>query len=96
VKNIKGLNIRAMQVLVAMVENNFIVGNAAIDLNVPSCEITAQIKRIDSYFKYDIFDRKPLSFTGKRLLLVGLTKEGYSLHSACKVFLDSLNRIEEQ
>lgn len=94
-KNLKGLNIRAMQVLVLMVENNFAVGNVAIDLDVASSEITAQIKRIQGYFNYDIFDRKPLSFTGKRLLLAGLTKEGYALHNACKTFLDSLNKIEQ-
>ena len=85
--NIKGLNIRAMLSLLAMDDNNFVIGNAALDLNKNAGCISQEMKRIESVFDFDFFTRKDC----ERRTITGLTDKGAKFTESVRSFIGSID-----
>ncbi len=94
--SILDINFRAMICLDAMVSNDFILTNAAIEVDVLPCFLLRQLKRIEAAFSYDVFEwgkRKPTHTVDQRLRL---TKKGEILHRSFKWFLTTIHEEIKQ
>ena len=79
--------------MVALADNNFIVGNAAIDLNVSGGAVARRVTKImngdTELFTYRALPDNPTC----RKRITGFTDNGYRFYSAAKYFIDSLSEI---
>lgn len=90
-RDIKDLNIRAMLYMIAVVDNNFIPSNAALDLNDLPGSVSHQIKRIEQSTDFKVFvwgKRKP---SHTRVHALKLTKEGEVFYKSVKWFINSIS-----
>ena len=93
---IKNLNIRAMESLIAMVENNYSPYKASLDLKCDSAEISKQMIRIEDSFNFNFFVRGKRKNTNKLDYILGLTEKGNIFYLMVRKFMTEVLINSEQ
>ena len=90
----KGINIRTLEAMIAIVENEFVAVAAGIDLGTGGGQVTIKINQLESALDYQVFERVPLNASSRYNVAIGLTDKGKAFHDAAKAFIDAIGEID--
>ena len=89
------LSIRKLKVLVAVFDNNFVITNAALDLNVSHANVSVTMHRLANVLHFEPFVYSDVKIKGRRSRIVGLTKKGNELLSYAAEIVECDQLIKE-
>lgn len=78
--------------ILALADNNFIIGNAALDLHCSASYVSECLKNIRVKYSY-LFTYKQSVVKSHPKRIKGFTDKGYRFYNAAKYFIETLSEI---